>query len=114
MFPDHWSFLLGEIALYSFVVLIATGTFLALFFDPSTLDDRLPRRLRPAAGAVGLRRPTPRRVHISLDVPAGLLIRQTHHWAALVFVAAIVVHLMRVVLHRRVSQAARPQLDDRR
>lgn len=35
VFPAHWSFLLGEVALYSFVVLLATGTYLALFFDPS-------------------------------------------------------------------------------
>ena len=51
VFPDHWSFLLGEIALYSFIVLIATGTFLALFFDPEHQPDRLPRRLRAASGA---------------------------------------------------------------
>ena len=38
VFPDHWSFLLGEIALYSFVVLVATGTFLALFYSPSTAE----------------------------------------------------------------------------
>src|SRR5436305_2326287 len=35
-------------------------------------------------------------VDISFQVKAGLLIRQTHHWAANVFVAAIVVHLLRV------------------
>ena len=35
IFPDHWSFMLGEIALYSFVVLIATGIFLALYYVPS-------------------------------------------------------------------------------
>ena len=38
VFPDHWSFLLGEIALYSFVVLLLTGTFLGLFFDPSSTE----------------------------------------------------------------------------
>src|SRR5450756_2645584 len=35
VFPDHWSFMLGEIALWSFVILLLTGTYLALFFDPS-------------------------------------------------------------------------------
>ena len=35
VFPDHWSFLLGEIALYSFIILLLTGTFLTFFFKPS-------------------------------------------------------------------------------
>ena len=35
-------------------------------------------------------------VHLSLSVRAGLLIRQTHHWAANVFIAAIVLHLFRI------------------
>src|SRR5439155_26470873 len=35
-FPDHWSFLLGEVALYCFVILVGTGIYLTLFFDPST------------------------------------------------------------------------------
>ena len=95
VFPDHWSFLLGEIALYSFVVLIATGTFLALFYSPSTADTTYHGAYSPLAGqdmteayASGL--------HLSFDVTGGLLMRQTHHWAALVFVAAIVMHLMRI------------------
>src|SRR5581483_11257378 len=36
LFPDHWSFLLGEVALYAFVVLVGTGIYLTLFFEPST------------------------------------------------------------------------------
>ena len=35
-FPDQWSFLLGEVALYAFIVLVGTGIYLTLFFDPST------------------------------------------------------------------------------
>ena len=31
VFPDHWSFLLGEIALYCLVVLVVTGVFLTFF-----------------------------------------------------------------------------------
>src|SRR6201998_3024009 len=38
VYPDHWSFLLGEIALYSFIILLLTGTFLTLFFQPSMTD----------------------------------------------------------------------------
>ena len=33
LFPDHWSFLLGEVALYAFIVLVATGIYLTFFFD---------------------------------------------------------------------------------
>ncbi len=95
VFPEHWSFLLGEIALYSFVVLIATGTVLALFFDPSTAETTY-------TGSYALLRGTEMSaayasaLHLSFDVPAGLLMRQTHHWAADVFLVAIVAHLLRV------------------
>jgi ubiquinol-cytochrome c reductase cytochrome b subunit len=95
VFPDHWSFLLGEVALYSFVVLVGTGIYLTLFFRPSVAPvlyhgDYLPLRGRELSEAYQST------VHISLNVKAGLLIRQTHHWAADVFVAAIVVHLLRI------------------
>ena len=96
VFPDHWSFLLGEIALYSFVILILTGTFLALFFDPSTTESvyhggyaALQGQEVSAAYASTL--------HLSFAVSGGLLMRQTHHWAALVFVAAITLHLLRII-----------------
>ena len=46
VFPDHWSFLLGEVALYAFLVLVATGIYLTFFFDPTHARRRLPRRLR--------------------------------------------------------------------
>jgi ubiquinol-cytochrome c reductase cytochrome b subunit len=95
VFPDHWAFLLGEVALYSFVVLVGTGIYLTLFFKPSVAPvlyhgDYLPLRGREMSEAYQST------VHISLNVKAGLLIRQTHHWAADVFVAAIVVHLLRI------------------
>ena len=97
LFPDHWSFLLGEVALYTFIVLIATGTYLALFFHPSTADVVYHGSYAPLDGQhmTEAYRST---VHLSLDVRAGLLIRQTHHWAADVFIAAITIHLMRIVL----------------
>jgi ubiquinol-cytochrome c reductase cytochrome b subunit len=95
VYPDHWSFLLGEIALYAFLVLVATGTFLALFFEPSSTEAPFRGGYAPLQGAsvTGAYQST---VDLSLRVPGGLLMRQTHHWAALVFVAAIVVHLMRI------------------
>jgi ubiquinol-cytochrome c reductase cytochrome b subunit len=95
LFPDHWAFLLGEIALYSFVVLIGTGTYLALFFQDSTAETVYHGSFAPLAGQT-VSEAYASTVAISYDVPAGLLIRQTHHWAALVFVAAIVVHLLRI------------------
>jgi ubiquinol-cytochrome c reductase cytochrome b subunit len=94
-FPDHWSFLLGEIALYSFVVLVATGVYLTLFFDPSVAPTVYHGSYPPLHG-----RPMSEAyrsvVDISFDVKAGLLMRQTHHWAADVFIVAIVLHLFRI------------------
>jgi ubiquinol-cytochrome c reductase cytochrome b subunit len=95
LFPDHWSFLLGEVALYAFIVLIATGTFLALFFDDSTAKTVYHGPYHPLDGQM-MSAAYKSVVDISFNVQAGLLIRQTHHWAADVFVAAMVIHLMRV------------------
>jgi ubiquinol-cytochrome c reductase cytochrome b subunit len=99
IFPDHWSFMLGEIALYSFVVVLATGVFLSLFFVPSTNQV-----LYPAHGTyVPLRgqwmsAAYKSTVDISFDVRGGLLVRQMHHWAADIFTASIVVHMGRIFL----------------
>ncbi|OLE36791.1 MAG: hypothetical protein AUG48_06175 [Actinobacteria bacterium 13_1_20CM_3_68_9] len=95
VFPDHWSFLLGEIALYSFVVLVATGIYLALFYSPSIAATTYHGGYMPLAGQE-MTKAYASGLSLSFDVPAGLLMRQTHHWAALVFVAAIVIHLMRI------------------
>lgn len=95
VFPDHWSFLLGEIALYSFVVLVVTGTFLALFFEPSTARTVYHGGFEPLDGA-RVSAAYASVVSLSYDVRLGLLTRQTHHWAANVFVAAIVTHQMRI------------------
>ena len=95
LFPDHWSFLLGEVALYAFIVLIATGIYLALFFDPSTAKTVYHGAYAPLDGQT-MSDAYKSVVNISLSYKAGLLIRQTHHWAADVFVAAMVIHLMRV------------------
>jgi ubiquinol-cytochrome c reductase cytochrome b subunit len=95
VFPDHWSFLLGEVALYAFVVLVATGTYLTLFFHPSLADTVYHGTYAPLQGQK-MSEAYKSAVDISFHVKAGLLIRQTHHWAADVFVAAIVLHLMRI------------------
>ncbi|MFF7788543.1 cytochrome b N-terminal domain-containing protein [Streptomyces sp. NPDC007991] len=94
-FPDHWSFLLGEIALYSFIVLVLTGIYLTLFFDPS-MTEVIYRGSHVPLQGLQVTKAYESTLHISFDVRGGLLIRQMHHWAALVFVAAIGVHLLRV------------------
>ncbi|MBW3653270.1 MAG: ubiquinol-cytochrome c reductase cytochrome b subunit [Actinobacteria bacterium] len=97
VFPTHWSFMLGEIALYAFVVLVATGIFLTLFFEASLAETVYTGAYEPLRG-LEVSRAYASTLELSFDVRAGLLIRQTHHWAALVFVGAIVAHLLRVFL----------------
>ncbi|MFY9977209.1 MAG: cytochrome bc complex cytochrome b subunit [Candidatus Sulfotelmatobacter sp.] len=95
VFPDHWSFMLGEIALYSFVILVITGTFLAMFYNSSSAQVIYHGSYKPLDG-VRMGAAFESVLHISFDVTAGLLVRQMHHWAALIFVGAIVIHLARI------------------
>ncbi|MFD9861781.1 cytochrome bc1 complex cytochrome b subunit [Streptomyces alboflavus] len=95
VFPDHWSFMFGEICLYSFLILILTGVWLTLFFEPSGLEVEYNGSYEPLKGVV-MTRAYESTVDISMEVRGGLLIRQIHHWAALVFVAGMLVHMMRV------------------
>jgi len=99
IFPDHWSFMLGEIAMYCFVVLLITGTYLALFYIPSSKDVIY----APTSGGVypplvGQHMSEAYRsvINISFNVRAGLVMRQAHHWAAVIFLAAIAFHLCRI------------------
>jgi ubiquinol-cytochrome c reductase cytochrome b subunit len=95
LFPDHWSFLLGEVALYAFVILVATGTYLALFFEDSGAKVVYHGPYQPLQGQE-MTHAYKSVLDLSTTVKAGLLIRQTHHWAADVFIAAIVLHMLRV------------------
>ena len=95
VFPDHWSFMLGEICLYSFLILILTGIYLTLFFEPSGVEVIYHGSYVPLNG-VPMTRAYESTLDISFDVRGGLLIRQIHHWAALVFVTGMLVHMMRV------------------
>ena len=95
VFPDHWSFLLGEIALYSFVVLLLSGTYLTFFFDASMREVVYEGTYAPLRGAE-MSAAYESTLYISFDVRGGLFMRQLHHWAALLFVASIVIHLMRI------------------
>jgi ubiquinol-cytochrome c reductase cytochrome b subunit len=95
VFPDHYAFLLGEIALYCFIVLVLTGIFLTFFFNASSTEVIYHGAYHPLAGSTvsDAYRST---LELSFSVRAGLVMRQVHHWAALVFIAAIVVHLCRI------------------
>jgi ubiquinol-cytochrome c reductase cytochrome b subunit len=95
VFPDHWSFMFGEIALYSFVVLVLTGVFLTFFYQASATPITYEGSYVPLRG-VEVSTAYASTLRLSFDVRAGLVMRQTHHWAALIFLGAIVIHLCRV------------------
>ncbi|MED7925591.1 ubiquinol-cytochrome c reductase cytochrome b subunit [Nonomuraea sp. LP-02] len=95
VFPDHWSFLLGEIALYTFIILLLTGTFLTLWFNPSMTEVAYDGPYAPLKGVM-MSEAYASALEISFEVRGGLLMRQMHHWAALLFVAGMTVHMLRV------------------
>jgi ubiquinol-cytochrome c reductase cytochrome b subunit len=95
VFPDHWSFMLGEIALYSFVILLLTGTFLTLWFKPS-MSEVVYHGSYTKLNGVSVSEAYDSTLHISFDVRGGLLMRQIHHWAAVLFLASIMVHMLRI------------------
>src|ERR671936_161040 len=95
VFPDHWSFMLGEIAMYCFVILVGTGIFLSFFYVPDLKEMVYRGPYHPLAGqdvSVAYRSV----LRLSFEVRAGLVFRQIHHWAALVMVAAVAAHMARV------------------
>lgn len=95
VFPEHWSFMLGEIALYSFIVVLLTGTYLTLFYKPSMAEVIYDGSYVPLNG-IYMSEAYASTLNISFDIRGGLLIRQMHHWSALIFVAAVAVHMFRV------------------
>ncbi|WP_381564111.1 cytochrome bc complex cytochrome b subunit [Streptomyces eurythermus] len=95
IFPDHWSFMLGEVCLYSFLIIILTGVYLTLFFHPSMNEVEYHGGYVPLQGQM-MSEAFSSTLHISFDVRGGLLIRQIHHWGAVVFIAGMFVHMMRV------------------
>ncbi len=95
VFPDHWSFMLGEIAMYSMIVCMLTGVFLTFWFDPSMAHTVYDGPYAPLRG-VEMSKAYESTLHISFEVKGGLLIRQIHHWSALLFIVALSVHMLRV------------------
>ena len=95
IFPDHWTFMFGEVAMYSFVILLVSGAFLTFFFDPSMAHVTYEGAYAPLYG-VEMSAAMASTLDISFDVRGGLFMRQLHHWSALLFVAAMSVHMLRV------------------
>ena len=95
IFPDHWSFMLGEVALWSLVVTIISGTFLTFFFNPSMAHVTYDGAYAPLKGTE-MSIAYASALDISFEIRGGLLMRQVHHWGALLFVAAMGLHMLRV------------------
>jgi ubiquinol-cytochrome c reductase cytochrome b subunit len=95
VFPDHWSFMIGEIALYSFIILLLSGTFLTLWFKPS-MSEVIYHGNYTKLNGVSMSEAYNSTLKISFDVRGGLLMRQIHHWAAVLFLGAIMAHMLRV------------------
>jgi ubiquinol-cytochrome c reductase cytochrome b subunit len=95
VFPTHWSFLLGEVALYSFIILLLSGVYLTLFFDPSMQEVAYQGAYTDLRG-VPMSRAFATTLDLSFEVRGGLFVRQLHHWAALIFIAAMMVHMLRI------------------
>ena len=86
-FPVHSSFFLGEIALFSFILLVLTGIFLAFSYEPSTELVKVGGKDLPGAYASVVQND---------QTPFGLIARQIHHWSAHIMIAAILIHLLRI------------------
>ncbi|HET9871690.1 MAG TPA: ubiquinol-cytochrome c reductase cytochrome b subunit [Propionibacteriaceae bacterium] len=95
IFPDHWSFLLGEIALYSFIILLLTGVFLTIWFKPSMAEVEYEGTYQLLRG-LQMSEAYSSSLALSFDIRGGLLMRQMHHWAAMLFIAAMLAHSLRV------------------
>ena len=95
VFPDHWSFLLGEVALYSFIVLLLTGVFLTIWFKPSMAEIEYQGTYQLMQG-LQMSEAFASTLDLSFDIRGGLLVRQIHHWGAILFMASITAHMLRV------------------
>ena len=95
VFPDHWSFMLGEIALWSFVILLLTGVFLSFWFKPSMAEVEYLGSYARLRGLT-MSEAYASTLDLSFDVRGGLLMRQMHHWSANIFIASMTIHMLRV------------------
>ncbi|MDR7299973.1 cytochrome bc1 complex cytochrome b subunit [Haloactinomyces albus] len=95
VFPTHWSFLLGELALYTFIILLLTGTYLAYFFDPS-MSEVVYQGVYTNMRGIAMSRAYETTLDLSFEIRGGMFARQVHHWAALLFLASLVAHMFRI------------------
>ncbi len=95
VFPTHWSFMLGEVAMYSFIILLLSGVYLTLFFDAS-MGETVYQGVYDKLRGIPMSRAHASALDISFEVRGGLLIRQIHHWSALLFLASMMLHMMRI------------------
>jgi ubiquinol-cytochrome c reductase cytochrome b subunit len=92
---DRWSSLFGQVAVYSFTVTAITGVFLLFYYKPSMSQVSYHGSYRKLDG-VQMSQAYRSTLDISFDMRGGLLMRQMHHWAALLFIAAVCAHLLRL------------------
>ncbi|WP_134120395.1 cytochrome bc1 complex cytochrome b subunit [Kribbella kalugense] len=95
VFPDHWSLLFGQIAFYSFVVVVLSGVVLMVYYEPSVDHVVYDGPYGPLHG-LPMSRALASTLRITFEIRGGLLMRQIHHWATLIMVAAILLHLLRL------------------
>src|SRR5262245_37461762 len=86
-FPVHSSFFLGEMALFAFVILVLTGIYLGFIYVPSNVEITVEGQTYPMAYSS---------VQLIESIPVANLFRNTHHWAAHLMVAAVLLHMLRV------------------
>jgi cytochrome b-561 len=89
MFPVHSTFFLGEMALFSFIILILTGAYLGFVYVPSNIDVTLGKQADTVPEAYAS-------VSLIESIPVANLFRNVHHWAAHLMIASILLHLLRV------------------
>jgi len=87
--------MLGEIALWSFVIVLVTGVFLTFWYKPSMAEVVYQGSYSELRG-LPMSEAFASTLELSFDVRGGLLMRQIHHWAANLFIAAMMVHMLRV------------------
>ena len=104
---DRWAAAFGRIAGYSFAVAVVTGIPLLPFFRPSMASLVYHGSYRLLDG-VTMSQAYQSVLAISFDVRGGLLIRQVHHWSADLFVAAVILRLLRAFFRGRFSGRALP------
>ena len=93
--PVHWTFLLGAVSAACLAVLVVTGVFLVLYFRPSNEQVVYHGSYAPLHG-VQMSKALNSTLHISFEVRAGLLMRQAHHWAALVLPASLMLQMLSI------------------